>query len=458
MTEETGQRTNLYILARMLLSYTVFILMVMVFNRNQTDRFLSFAVVSISALTALGIQGYRLKQKLGFNLLRILVIGFIVKLVIGYLFWQFYLFPDYFTNPTSHIRFNHREYLYTEWLMKDIASERLSSGFFYVSPIILTFKHLKIHYLMSNLYMSGSYNPFDLAVQNSLFSMYTAVLVMAVARMLGATPRQLRFTTLLAVYQPLTMISSIIWRDTVGQFFVAFGGYLTFKAARSRFYIAFLLLLAGSFSMFMQRDIYFFFPLLVYTTYIIVQSKNKFLVLILPILFGIIFYLNFMFELSEGLITSYAGNLTLNSLGLFLPINIIRIFVGPFPWTQWFSFTDATIFQVADYFQSVLSIAMVLVCIRAFARHLIPDPIQNKGSYLLVIMFIPFILAALGTIDVHQAYMTTGIVFLIPVLALSTEGKSFSLYNFYVFVAFILVNLIWIVSGLAGSGFGSSFR
>lgn len=458
MNTETGQRTNLFILVRMLVSYAVFVLMVMVFNRNQNDRVISFLVVSLSALTALGIQGYRLKQQLGFNLLRILIIGFIVKLIIGYLFWQFYLFPDYFTNPTSHIRFNHREYLYTEWLMKDIASERLSAGFFYVSPIMLTFKHLKIHYLMSNLYMSGSYNPWDLAVQNSLFSMYTAVLVMAIGRMLGATPRQLRFTTLLAVYQPLTMISSIIWRDTVGQFFVALGGYLTFKAAQSRFYIAFFLLLAASFSMFMQRDIYFFFPLLVYTTYIIVQSKNKFLLLVLPVLFGIIFYLNFMFELSEGLISSYAGNLTINSLGLFLPINVIRIFVGPFPWTQWFSFNDANIFQIADYFQSVLSIALMLAIIRAFARKLIPDPMQNKGSYLLFIMFIPFILAALGTIDVHQAYMTTGIIFLIPVLSLSTEEKRFALYNFYVFIAFILVNMIWLVSGLSESGFGSSFR
>jgi hypothetical protein len=208
----------------------------------------------------------------------------------------------------------------------------------------------------------------------------------------------------------------------------------------------------------MQRDIYFFFPVLAYTAYIIVQSKNKYLLLILPVLFGVILYMNFVFELSEGLTASYGSNLTVNALGLFLPVNIIRIFIGPFPWTQWFKFNDSTIFQFADYFQSVVSIALFALTILAFSHKRIMDAKHYNGALLLFLLFIPFVFAALGTIDVHQPYMTTGILFLIPVLLFSYPPKKYLSWSFFIFLGFLCANLIWIVSGFSGLGVGASFR
>jgi hypothetical protein len=334
----------------------------------------------------------------------------------------------------------------------------MSSGFFYVSTLMLNIKHLKIHYVMSNLYMSGSFNPWDIAVQNCLFSIYSAVLILAIARQLGATTLQLKYAVNIAIYQPFSLISSIIWRDIVGQFFVALGGYLTMKSLNNKVYISMILLMLASFSMIMQRDIYFFFPVLAYTAYIIVQSKNKYLLLILPLLFGVIFYLNQLFELSESLSTSYGSNLTVNSLGLFLPVNIIRIFVGPFPWTQWLKFNDSTIFQIADYFQSVISIALVILCILAFSQRRITAFQSYSGAQLLFLLFIPFVFAALGTIDIHQPYMTTGIIFLIPILVFSSSPKKFLWLSFFIFLAFLCANIVWIVSGYSGLGVGASFR
>ena len=450
--------TNLHILKRILLSYVTFILLVILLNRNNHDRITSFMMVNLSAMVALVVLSYKTRENLGFSLMKSIFIGYFIKLFIGYLFWEFYMFPGYFTNPTSNFKFNHLEYLFTEWLMKDIAIQRISSGFFYVSTLMLNVKHLKIHYVMSNLYMSGSFNPWDIAVQNCLFSIYSAVLILAIARRLGATTLQLKYAVNIAIYQPFSLISSIIWRDIVGQFFVALGGYLTLKSLNNKVYIAMILLLVASFSMIMQRDIYFFFPVLAYTAYIILQSKNKYLLLILPLLFGVIFYLNQLFALSESLSSSYGSNLTVNSLGLFLPVNIIRIFVGPFPWTQWLKFNDSTIFQIADYFQSVVSIALVIISILAFTQRRITQYQSYSGAQLLLLLFIPFVFAALGTIDIHQPYMTTGIIFLIPILIFSSTPKKFLWISFFIFLVFLCANIVWIVSGYSGLGVGASFR
>jgi|GEM_PF-3514993 len=453
-----NQIAGIKILGRILLSYLAFIFLVIVLNQHNHDRLTSFLLVNLSAMIALVVLSFRLKNKLGFNLMRIIFIGYFIKLLIGYLFWEFYMFPDYFTNPTSSFKFNHLEYLFTEWLMKDFAAQRISGGFFYYSPIMFTFKHVQIHYLMSNLYLSGSFNPWDIAVQNCLFSIYTAVIILFIAKHLGATSIQMKYALIIAVYQPFSSISSIIWRDIVGQFFVALGGYLTLKSLNTRIHIALILLLLASISMVMQRYIYFFFPALAYTGYIIVKSKNKYLLLFLPILFGAILYLNNQFGLSDNISSSYGHNLTTNSLGLFLPVNILRIFIGPFPWIQWFKFTDGTIFQMADYFQSVISISLVTLCVLSLSQKKYLTDQSYSGAVFLFLLFIPFVLAALGTIDIHQPYMTTGVIFLIPGLILSTPPIKFVRLNFIIFLVFICANILWIVTGLAGSGVGSTFR
>lgn len=162
MISDSNPQGKFYLLLRILLSYITFILLTIVLNRNNHDRLTSFLFVNLAAMIGLYVLSFRSKQYVGFNLMRIIFIGYFIKLFIGYLFWEFYMFPDYFTNSGSNFKFNHLEYLFTEWLMKDIALERISAGFFYFSPLMLNIKHLPIHYLMSNLYLSGSFNPWIL--------------------------------------------------------------------------------------------------------------------------------------------------------------------------------------------------------------------------------------------------------------------------------------------------------
>jgi hypothetical protein len=418
----------------------------------------SFLIVNFSAIAALIVLGLNQKREFGFHVMRIILIGYVMKIIVGYLFWEYYMFPHYFSDPISHFAFAHKEYLITESWMKDIARERIAEGLFYIPPIILIIKHFALHYWMSNLYLSGSFNPFDIAVQNSLYSIYTAVLILAISKYLGATAKQMKYTLIIAVYQPFSMISSIIWRDVVGQFFVALGGYLTLLSVNKKVHVAIILLLIASFSMLMQRTLYFFFPTLAYVGYMMIKSKNKLALVFLPILIGAVIFVNNQLQLTEDLNTGYGMNLTSINLWIFLPVNIFKIFMGPFPWIQWFKFTDNTIFQIADYFQSVISISIVILCIKVFVkkRHLIMK--KYPGTLLLLILFIPFIFAALGTEDIHQAYMTTAVIFLIPLLLLFFTYSSFNLMNLVVFMFFIFSNILFLSLGLYGAGVKDLFR
>ena len=78
---------------------------------------------------------------------------------------------------------------------------------------------------MSNIYLSGSFNPLDLAVQNSLFSIFTALIIAHIVKSEGGSSKQIKLALLLGLFQPFSSISTVIWRDVVGQFFIALGGY-----------------------------------------------------------------------------------------------------------------------------------------------------------------------------------------------------------------------------------------
>lgn len=453
-----GIHLNLYILTRIIISYFVFILLIFMLNKENDNRLSSFLIVNFSALVSISILSFGLKSKLGFNIIKFLLIAYFVKLIIGYLFWQFYIFPDYFSDPMSNFKFSHQEYLATEDFMRDLAENRMIFGFFYVPPrLIIMIKHLPIHFLMSNMYLSGSYNPLDLSIQNNLFSTYTGVIVMAITNLFGATTKQLKLSLNLALYQPFTSISTIIWRDTVGHFFVALGGYLTIIALKKNYLLAIFIILLASLSMLIQRQLYFFYPAITYMIYSILKSKRFYYFAFIPIIFLALNFVNNYFKVYDSLFTGYGSNLSSPALWYFLPFNIFRLFLGPFPWTQWFNFNDLTIFQIGDYLQSVLTIVLIIFCFRSKNQE--KTFTNNENSFIsLYVLFILFIFAALGTTDIHQVYMTAGVIFLIPPSIRTYNNRAFIILSSLLIFVFIILNILFIVAGFSGSGIGSSLR
>ena len=283
------------ILLKIGISYLLFLTLILLFN-NNSSRIESYSIVLFAALVALIYLSFASQKYLGTKIGIIIIVGFLFKLFIGYIFWELYLFPDYLSNADSEMKFAHFEYLHTDNLMLEIAKFRINNGFFSFSIEWLIIKHIYLHYIMSNLYLTGNFHPLDISVQNTLFSTYTAILIASFVKLLGGEKKYIKWALILALYQPFSMISSIISRNIVGQFFVILGLYLLYNALRKSNIKLILLILLASMSMYLERLIYFVFPIIITIIYLSFNKKGGIkILLIAPILLGLISLISFLF-------------------------------------------------------------------------------------------------------------------------------------------------------------------
>ena len=147
---------------------------------------------------------------------------------------------------------------------------------------------------MSGIFLSGSFNAFDLAVQNSLFSIFTSLVIAQIVKEEGGTSKQIKIALLLTIFQPISFISTMIWRDVVGQFFLALGGYFLYKSTKKNKILMVALILLATISFFINRFLYAFFPLIVIFGYFFFLKKNKFGLLMLPFVY---FFIDFFYNI-----------------------------------------------------------------------------------------------------------------------------------------------------------------
>jgi hypothetical protein len=444
------------ILLKIGISYLLFLTLILLFN-NYSSRTESYSILLFAALVALIYLSFASQKYLGTKVGIIIIVGFLFKLFIGYIFWELYLFPDYFSNADSEIKFAHFEYLHTDNLMLEIAKFRINNGFFSFSTEWLVTKHIYLHYIMSNLYLTGNFHPLDISIQNTLFSTYTSILIASFVKLLGGEKKYIKWALILSIYQPFSMISSTISRNIVGQFFVILGLFLLFNALRKSNFKLIAIILLASMSMYLERLIYVVFPTIIAIIYLFFNKKGKFkILLIAPILLGLISLILFLF-VGDNSVESYSKNISRAIFWIFFPINILRLFIGPFPWTNWFDFDDNSIFLISDYMQAVVNVTFVSLIIKYFFKNKLTD--LTKENYLFfIVSFSLFMFSALGTVDIHLGYMSIGTVMLIPVLVQITNPIQLNISFVIVLALFLAFNVILIATGIAGHGIGTSFR
>lgn len=452
------------LLGQIAISYSIFIVLSVLINSNGTSRLLSFIIVLFASIVALYYLGQRANATFGLVATRYFIIGLLFKEFIGFLFWEFYLFPDYFVKTDSVFHFQHFEYLITFERLQEIATYRMNNGFLSLPELAFADKYILVRYVMSTLFLSGSFYPFDLSVQNSLFSIYTAAIIGLIVREMGGTKAQIKFALLMTIYQPFSFVSTMIWRDVVGQFFVVLGGYLLYKAFRASTVKMVLLLLASIVSFFVTRYLYAFFPVIILCGYLFFVKRNKLGVLILPLLYIFIDYFDNLLSITKHLSDNYGDNVMGIKFWLLLPFSILRLFIGPFPWSNWFSFTDNTIFLIVHYLQAVVNVAFFWITVGLYgggklllSSKFVSRETRSMDGLFLGLVFL-FIMAGLGTEAVHVNYMSSGIIFLIPAISRASTTGNLVRVVFRVFIFFILLNVIFMSFGLSGLGLAKSLR
>ncbi len=428
------------------ISYIIFLLPLLVIG-GGLSRLESYILTFASAGFSIFFLSYQFYRLYKINILVLGIVGYFLKLFIGLIFWQLYMWPGYFSSEYSQIVFDHFEYLFTILSMEKLAEHRIEFGPLAIpnaDHFLAQGKYIFINYILSNLYMSGNTNMLDYSIQNTLFSFYTAIAVSLISFLFGLSKKQIKIVFLISFFQPFSMISVMLWRDVVGQFFFVIGIYILLLGLNKKIFTQFLSIFISTLSMGLLRNVYIAIPIFVFA---MDQIKKRGISLKKIILiFTIILFISFL-TTSTNLLgflgsgySSYLSILDFNQL-IMLPYEYFRLLLGPFPWTNWFKFDDMSIFYLVNYLQAVYVICILYFVIKFYKS------CNNDFKSLLLFVFLILITMASLPSDVHTEYYSFGAVILLPIAAHYITIKKFVYSYFLVFSCYLILNLLYLSKG-----------
>ena len=439
------------LLFHLLVSYTLFISLLILIG-SGLGRLESYLVVLFSATLSILYLAYKFNRLFKIDIMISAIVGFSVKLLIGYIFWEFYIWPDYFSSQNTSIVFDHYEYLHTYNSILKITEYRTDHGFFTPLPLVFFVeqgKYLFINYIMSNLYMSGNSNLLDFSVQNTLFSFYTAIITSLIAMGFGTTKNQTKIIFIISLFQPFSFISTMVWRDVVGQFFVFLGMHLLLLSFNSRMIKSIAMLVTSSFLMLLLRSAYVFIPTLLFALQYFksgIKSVRKGLIfLAFIVLVAFTLYKTNLIVFVEAGYFSYLRGMDIITLILSLPIHYVRSLIGPFPWVNWLEFNDNTIFLIGNYLQAVYVLVIIYFTVKYYK-----SCTSGFKSYIVSFCFI-LLSMSLVVSDVHSEYFTFAAALMLPISAKYLTITRFVVNYYIFFTGFIILNIVYVLLWFNGA-------
>ncbi len=406
-----------------------------------------FAVSLASLAGVISLYIFYLRKTLGTRALSVVLSAFALRLVVGIVHYVLFMQSNYFESSVDFSYFWDFEWMHQSMII--VSDSWANWGL--LSPLPASyFLENKNPYLIAYnalIYFFNGANSLNIAPWNSLHSIYTAIIVGALALRLGASKNQAILALAIAAFQPFGFISSIMWRDSVGQFWLILGVYLLIST-RDKKYLWVMILPAACFFAWSYRQPYMAI-ILVLAAYILSTAYEvritgwliitfAIVVSIITSFFPILFELNF---------SRFTGTRELSLSPFLFPIRLVRGFAGPFPWYQVFMGVNGVEYMLADFLQAVYNLTLVIFVI-PIARKMWQETSQLDPSLLSGALL--FIVGTQAT-GVHMPYVSAGIVLLLP-LACQVDYRSWSQTFLQCFYGFIIANILYWMLGLTGSG------
>lgn len=413
-----------------------------------------YTLVATSLAGGLGIVvlwRFGLRSSFGSVALRILLASYGLRCLLGIAHYLWWMDPGYFANAGSYTFLEDFEWMH-ESLVFVSDHWRAAS---ILDPLPASFfEENKNAYLMIYnallYYLTGAHS-LNIAPWNSLHNTYTAALIGSLSLHLGATRRQALLALGVVAFQPFLIFTDLMARDTVGQTGLAVAVYLLVTTrTKPALWIIFLPLAA--FLGYCDRQPYALIVVVAAGLLLMLRAKLNPLFSV-GLAFGILLLIT---------LTPAFHDLTTASLGLyqgmegyythrlrFLPLLILRGVMGVFPWFQVFDQPPpaAYEFMVPDFLQAVVNLAvfsLALPQLRALwkATRSI-DPAAVFGLLLFLVGCI--------AVGVHVAYVSAGMIFLVPVACRCTPASWWRALGLS-FAFFLLANGLYYVLRLKGQG------
>lgn len=371
--------------------------------------------------------------------IRFFSLAYFIKLLIGLVHFLYFLAPAYFETNGTKLPMPH-DFTSAFDCIKEIVASKQIHGLFHYEEVY--WSHPEILNLMSYPFVYFGTYILNIAPLNSFMSIFSSINILLISQyVLHCEPRQLKFIAILTAFFPLTLISSIFYRDVTGMALMSIGLTLIMLSAKG--ILQFIMLAIACYLFYLQRTIY---PLVLIVSFSITYLMSKesaapFKRLFSFIVFIAVFIVLLKWSLSLGLSeeqnSSYV-EAAKNVNYLFFPVKLVMGIIGPFPWNQYFT-TGRTEFsyQFADYLQGALNVGIVALIFLSFRSFF------GKGQFnLLNITGLSLMLIGLATTQMHSSYVSIGILFLIPWVINSVSWSRLKRSVILSFICLLLLSLI----------------
>ncbi|WP_165323645.1 hypothetical protein [Rhizorhabdus phycosphaerae] len=286
-----------------------------------------------------------------------------------------------------------------------------------------------------------NFGPFN-ALHNCLVALIAARFTF---RTSGRAIAQIVFVIVLM--QPFGIISTIQWRDSVGQFFLVAGGVLCILASPNLKGGPSLLL--GAFSMMALRNVYFVNAIITFATKLVSSRKLNAITLASTLVIGgsllllSLFLTNSIFVYDLG-----SGNFSFNRGISRLLYDMVRGLSGPFPWTQ---MLDPSIggreFFPEDVLQATFHLSATYLLWKSWRAGSLK---LNDPTTLSTLVFFGSIMGA-GLISYgHVTYVTVSTVLILPFIAHLTIQRFYRVFV-SILLGLIAAGATWSALGLSSA-------
>lgn len=425
-----------------LISFAVYLGMLS-FSNDQMNNGLSFLIASMAGVLSITVLFRLLRDVIGPKVYLYALFFFFFRLSIGALHYLYFFDGQYFQSSYSDFNYLH-EYI---WLYEsmDIFQQGISGEMEAdaVSGYAEMNKNYEMILFMSLLFLFGGTKVLTVATFNSLICVFTGVTLYLISMKVNNNHKNAFFCFLIVLLQPFEIITSILARDTFGQFIVIYSIFLVVFFLRSSIIKPIAIVTAGILSSF-HREVYIAIPLVVggfsnffhSIIYHFRNFKKSNLILLFFILFFSLFALQNLMELFSG---RFLQRSVLASI-LMLPQSILYSLVGPFPWTQYFLEVPGYEFQIPQYLTAPFNLTMYL----SFLMFIV-NKRPSRYEFAIILFFLAYYFAG---IIVYSGRYTVYYSIAVPLLALLDKDSSILIFFkkfFMIFVGFLILNLIYTI-------------
>ena len=415
---------------------------------------LSLVLLSLGCCGAV-LFAYRnsaLHKALGGTGMGILAAAFVTKVLIGVIHFLTIMDPNYFSHP-QYFGYLH-DYAWMHEIMTLVSRVWQQHGFLSELPPKFWLENKNTWMLGYNgvLYFFTGPKVLDIAPWNTLHSMYVAIIVAALALRAGATRNQALLALTIAAFQPFGGISSIVWRDSVGQCWIAIAMYLL-VITEDKHLLSLVALPAAAFLAFAQREAYFMPIVVVWALMHLVsaggdRTVRTLLVSGVMVLAAILAVYFNVWELIGSLAPRIQQTAEISSSVsmTMIPLRMLRGIIGPFPWYQIFM-VKYWEFLPADFLQHVLNLTIYIIVAPGIWREYKETKRIDPNCVLAGLL----LLMAIVNLATHSSYVSIGSVFFLPLACKQGKPKNWIVIFLIVLGVYLMTNLVYWSLGLTGS-------